>query len=212
MAYGKKITKNISNKVIHTMHAILVIVFYMLFQRAAGHGFLCDPPSRNAAWICGFPQDEPKNYDQMAMNAGGTWRMYPNYPNPVPRYYGVCGDYAFEEQKHAAGGIHDRGVRKTYCSGQPIEVKVNITAYHKGSFDFQLCPHYPETEDCFKTFHTHSIEGTASEGGQPSYSIRMSLPEGITCERCVFRWFWTTNNSPGLPPELFINCADIRIQ
>jgi hypothetical protein len=190
---------------------MLSILFLIVFFHSVhGHGFLCDPPSRNAAWMCGFPKDEPKNYDQMAMNAGGVWRMYPNYPQSSPRYYGVCGDYAFGPQDHAAGGIHDRGVRKTYCQGSTVNIQVNITAYHKGFFEFQLCPTYPETETCFKTFHKHSIEGTAIEGGQPSYSIPITLPF-IECNHCVFRWVWTTNNSPGLPPEMFINCADIQI-
>jgi hypothetical protein len=189
---------------------MFLLPFVLLISHVNAHGFLCDPPSRNAAWLCGFPQDEPKNYDQMAMNAGGTWRMYPNYPNPSPRYYGVCGDYAFDKQIHAAGGIHDRGVRKVYKKGQQSFLKINITAYHKGYFDLQLCTTYPETESCFKTIQQYSIEGTASEGGQPSYTIPIRFNQ--TCDRCVFRWMWTTNNSPGLPPEMFFNCADIRIE
>lgn len=187
----------------------VLFVLFLIFKKVQSHGFLCDPPSRNAAWLCGFPNDNPKNYDQMAMNAGGTWRMYPNYPNPVPKYYGVCGDYAFGKQDHAAYGIHDRGVRKVYTKGETNMVKVNITAYHKGFFDLQLCSSYPEYESCFKTIKRFSIEGTSTEGGQPSYTIPIQFNQ--TCHRCVFRWMWTTNNSPGLPPEMFFNCADIQI-
>lgn len=189
---------------------VVSILFLFLFHYVQGHGYLCDPPSRNAAWLCGFPQDEPKNYDQMALNAGGVSKMYPNYPNPSPRLYGVCGDEASGPQHHAAGGVHDRGVRKTYCAGSTVKIQVNITSYHKGWFDFQLCSTYPETESCFQSIHKYSIEDTSMEGGHPSYTIPITLPF-LRCDRCVLRWVWITNNSPGLPPEMFINCADIQI-
>lgn len=190
---------------------LLVTLLFLFFLRAQGHGFLCYPPSRNAAWLCGFPQDSPKDYDQMALNAGGVRTIYPNYPERCPITYGVCGDAIDREQVHAAGGVHDRGVRAILRRGETVEVQVNLTSYHKGSFYFQLCREYPEREECFSTISAFSIEDTSAEGGNPSYTIPVKLPDNATCDRCVFRWFWTTNNSPGLPPELFINCADISI-
>jgi hypothetical protein len=190
---------------------MLVALLLLLPALANGHGFLCDPPSRNAAWMCGFPADEPKDYDQMALNAGGVSVMYPNYPNPVPQLYGVCGDPYNGEQKHGSCGVHYRGVRRTLFKGEVHDFIVNITAYHKGHFEFQLCPTFPETESCFYTFHNHSIEGTSTEGGHPSYviPIKMDVPE--RCDACVIRWKYIANNSPGLPPETFLNCADVQI-
>jgi hypothetical protein len=177
------------------------LIFFLPLVQA--HGFLCDPPARNAAWMCGFPQDTPKNYDLMSLNAGGISVVYPNYPNPTPQLYGVCGDPYNGEQLHGSCGIHSRGVRKVIHKEHTLVV--NVTAYHKGFFEFQLCPSFPETEECFKTFHTHSIDTVI----QPSYIIPVSIPQ--SCDQCVLRWKWTTNNSPGLPPELFINCADVQI-
>lgn len=190
---------------------LLLCILLLLIHHVSAHGFLCFPPSRNAAWLCGFPQDEPKDYDQMALNAGGFRSVYPNYPEPCPVTYGVCGDPARGVQSHAAGGVHDRGVRSVFKSGEEIAVQVNLTSYHKGTFYFQLCPHYPEEESAFNTISAFSIEDTSTEGGNPSYTIPVKLPNNTTCERCVFRWFWVANNSPGLPQELFINCADISI-
>ena len=123
----------------------------------------------------------------------------------------MCGDPARGVQSHAAGGVHDRGVRSVFKSGEEIAVQVNLTSYHKGTFYFQLCPHYPEEESAFTTISAFYIEDTSTEGGNPSYTIPVKLPNNTTCERCVFRWFWVANNSPGLPQELFINCADISI-
>lgn len=179
------------------------------------HGFICDPPSRNAAWICGYPEDDPKNYDQMALNAGGVRTTYPNYPEPCPATYGVCGDPVNGEQIHAAGGVHDRGLRgprSVYQSGEEAEIQINITAWHNGTFYMQLCSSYPESEDCFETISEYSIALTSTEGSQPSYHVPVKFPEGVRCDRCVLRWFWVTANSPGLPPEIFINCADIRLE
>lgn len=193
------------------MVRLVISILLLLIHHVSGHGFLCFPPSRNAAWLCGFPQDEPKDYDQMALNAGGVRSVYPNYPESCPFTYGVCGDASDREQVHTAGGIHDRGVRAVFRSGEEIAVQVNLTSYHKGAFYFQLCSKYPEDEACFNTIAAFSIEDTSTEGGNPSYTVPVTLPYNVTCERCVFRWFWIANNSPGLPPELFINCADISI-
>jgi hypothetical protein len=109
-------------------------------------------------------------------------------------------------------GIYDTGGRREYGRGDNISIQVNITAYHKGYFEIELCPTYPESEDCFVGIHHFSIENTSLEGGNPTYYFDAQLPPNVTCERCVLRWFWVTNNSPGLPPEFFINCADISIQ
>ena len=147
----------------------------------------------------------------MALNAGGVRRTYPDYPNRCPVLYGVCGDPSDAVQEHSAGGVHDRGVRRNYRRGDTIQVQVNVTSFHQGFFDIELCSTYPETEECFKSINQYSIDNTSPEGGNPTYFFPVKLPDNTTCERCVLRWFWVTNNSPGLPPEFFINCADISI-
>jgi hypothetical protein len=60
----------------------------------------------------------------MALNAGGVRSVYPNYPEPCPVTYGVCGDPARGVQSHAAGGVHDRGVRSVFKSGEEIAVTI----------------------------------------------------------------------------------------
>lgn len=67
---------------------MLVFILLLLPVLVQSHGYLCNPPSRNAAWLCGFPNDDPKNYDQMALNAGGVHRTYPNYPDKRPLLFG----------------------------------------------------------------------------------------------------------------------------
>jgi hypothetical protein len=185
------------------------ILFLILPTLIHAHGFLCSPASRNAAWACGYPK-ALKNYDLMALNAGGVYRVYPWYPDLREAVWGVCGDPAESDQQHqphSACGLYDIGPTARFESGSETRVQVNITAYHRGFFEIQLCPTYPEYEACFTTITNFSIHDIV----QPSYEIPVTLPPNITCERCVLRWFYTTGNSPGYPPEIFLNCADITI-
>jgi hypothetical protein len=188
-------------------------MFFLLFFLAAlvssvkAHGYLCEPPARNSAWFCGHPH-APSNYNLMALNAGGVGVMYPNYPSSCPQYYQSCGDPISGEGLHNAGGTYDIGPLSRYRPGQSVSITVVITAHHQGHFLLQLCPTYPEEESCFFTIQTFSIQDNI----QPQYTFSAALPSDISCERCVLRWIYVTNNSPGNAPELFLNCADVSIQ
>lgn len=183
-------------------YLLFLVKFFLPF--VAAHGYLCDPPARNSAWMCGRP-DAPKNYDLNGLNAGGVATVYPNYPNACPAVYQPCGDPISGPGFHNAGQMYDIGVGKTLTGTVPIQVV--ITAHHKGYFDMQLCPTYPETESCFQSILKFSVE----DKQQASYNFDLPLPPDVHCDRCVLRWIYVTNNSPGNAPELFINCADISI-
>ncbi|KAH8086728.1 hypothetical protein JL720_7171 [Aureococcus anophagefferens] len=43
------------------------------------------------------------------------------------------------------------------------------------------------------------------------YDMRYVLPAGVTCEHCVLQWTYVTGNSVDNFPEVFRNCADVRI-
>ena len=55
---------------------------------------------------------------------------------------GICGDrYGGPKPHEAPGGKYANGIIvETYQSGQNIEVEVQLTANHKGYFEFKLCP------------------------------------------------------------------------
>ena len=65
---------------------------------------------------------------------------------------GFCGDPVQGPFENDKGGVYDTGVIvRHYPVGlQEIEVKIEITAYHKGFFTFKLCPNNdgPITEEC----------------------------------------------------------------
>ena len=183
-------------------------MFWLLFvlPLVSGHGYMCEPPARNSAWNCGKP-DAPINYDLMALNAGGVGEMYPNYPEKCPQLYRSCGDALSGQPEHSAGGKYDIGPLRSYKKGETIPISIVITAHHQGHFLLQLCPTYPEVESCFSLIHQFSIQ----DKFERAYNYTVQLPP-IACERCILRWIYVTNNSPGLAPELFLNCADISIQ
>ena len=63
---------------------------------------------------------------------------------------GICGDAWGDNprQHEAPGGKYANGIiTRTYTSGQDISVKVQITANHKGYFEFKLCPNNNLSED-----------------------------------------------------------------
>lgn len=55
---------------------------------------------------------------------------------------GICGDPWLDSPKahEAPGGMYANGIiTRTYNAGQDVQVDVQITANHKGYFEFKLC-------------------------------------------------------------------------
>jgi alpha-amylase/alpha-mannosidase (GH57 family) len=74
---------------------------------------------------------------------------------------GICGDpYEGSTRNHEApGGRYANGIIvKEYKVGQVIKVEVDITANHRGSFTFKMCPNNNPDRDsdqsCFDRFLT----------------------------------------------------------
>lgn len=116
-------------------------------------------------------------------------------------------------------------------------VRVELTANHRGYFEFRLCPNNApkqvasescldkyvlrrvKTKDADETFHeTRFYPGTENK----VYEMRYSLPEGLTCSQCVLQWKYIAGNNWGVcengtgavgcgPQEEFRACADISV-
>lgn len=73
---------------------------------------------------------------------------------------GICGD-AFDElikPHEAPGGVFATGlITRNYTEGQIISVRIEITAYHKGSYEFKICPNdnikIDPPQECFERLH-----------------------------------------------------------
>jgi len=126
-------------------------------------------------------------------------------------------------------------VNAHYKVGQTLYITVEITANHKGYYNFSLYVH-PDTDgkDAKTTRdlvfyeleqvnpnmeHTHCsyhiINPTYDYCEQPgvagSYYLEYKLPKDVECKRCVLQWHYMTGNSVDANPEEFWNCADITI-
>eukprot|EP00121_Abeoforma_whisleri_P009669 Awhi_evm1s8894 len=195
----------------------ILVVSTLLCREVHSHGYIQVPAARNSMWKYGF--DNPPNYDLMGLAAGG--------PGVVAASgHGLCGDNINDEQRHMSGGVFGNGViSMTYITGQIIDIEIIVTAHHKGHFQFRICD-LPEgsgnnvqaTQQCLDENVLQLADGSGtdwplppSQGSQETYKMSYVLPQGLTCSRCVFQWYWETGNSPGAYPEEFWNCADIKI-
>ena len=111
-----------------------------------GHGMIHNPPGRGTLWryanentlIKQFEKIINKNYNDMANNCGGT-----GLQTVAGGKCGPCGD-AFQDAQpraHEFGGKYGKGIIVAkYPAGATIELTVQLTAHHKGWFEFRLCP------------------------------------------------------------------------
>jgi len=180
-----------------------IIFLVVSLNEVEPHGYLSNPPARNAAWRYGF--SVPANYDLMSLNCGGRKSKC-----------SVCGDgFNSKEKPHETGGTYAKGVIvKTYKEGSIIDVEVTITANHKGYFEFRVCPvtdiNVEVTQECLNQ-NQLVVNGNGFKRnldfGERETTMTVKLPDGLTCERCVFQWYWKAQ----LTNEEYNNCADIKI-
>lgn len=117
---------------------------------------------------------------------------------------GTCGDPFQGPRQNEAGGKYGLGViARNYSSDQrTIPVKVVLTAYHKGYYEFKICPHnnptMPVTQRCLDEHPLEIKEGNRryrtryyprNSGAQ---WLNLVLPRGLECSQCVLQWRYKT--------------------
>jgi len=217
-----------------TQFWIVLLLCFIGVVHVQGHGRLLEPPNRSS--IFRFPEFQrfgpPANYDDNQLNCGGYANQHYNNGGKC----GICGDPYQDSVPRANedGGKYGRGiiVRK-YKKGEDISVLVNLSANHKGHFEFRLCPQNhpgtPVTQECLDQNLLQIVSPNGSVGTQfPVYAgginfeMKLKLPPNVTCERCVLQWNYVAGNNWGVcadgvgatgcgPQETFRNCADIAI-
>ncbi|XP_074597611.1 uncharacterized protein LOC141852490 [Brevipalpus obovatus] len=199
----------------HPYFAIVVVVLMNLKLQVDCHGYLSDPPARTSAWRFGF--NTPVNHNDNEMFCGGLVRK-----KQAGGLCGVCGDPYNGTRNSELGGkwvTKPPTIVATYKSGEWIGLKVVLTTSHKGYYEFRLCPAVSDTvevtQECLD-MNTLEIEGSTDRKYPVSRTdpIRVKLPDGLTCERCVLQWDYTAGNEWNRPPkdqETYRGCADIKI-
>lgn len=111
-----------------------ILIVLSLISSICGHGRLIDPPSRNSAWRYGFPN--PPHYTDNELNCGGFNVQWKTNGGKC----GLCGDpYHEKNQPHIYPGKYANNIiTKTYREGQEIEVLIEITSNHMGTFFFKI--------------------------------------------------------------------------
>lgn len=201
---------------------MLSIILFCFINGVTCHARLIDPPARTTAWRFGF--GTPANYNDHETNCGGFSRQWAKNGGKC----GQCGD-AWDlkmPRPGESGGQYGRGVTvRSYTPGQLLEVRVDVTANHRGHFQFALCPENRDSEACFlrnplrfedgsEKFFIRHVTGT--------HRVRLRLPALVTCDTCVLQWRYVAGNNWGTcpdgsgkvgcgPQEEFRACADIRI-
>ena len=193
----------------------------------SGHARLVEPPSRASMWRYGF--DTPHDYQDNEGFCGGFFVQWEVNGGKC----GLCGDaWDAEVREHEApGGRFATGtIVRDYTAGQTIDVSVEVTANHRGSFTFRLCKApstvQDPTQDCLDENQLTTPSGE-KEWVLPSddtgvYDLQVVLPKDYQCEQCVLQWTWRVANSNGLcddgsqaigcgRQEHFRACSDIRI-
>ncbi|XP_046558802.1 uncharacterized protein LOC124267855 [Haliotis rubra] len=206
-------------------HCVLWASLLLLPSMVEGHGRLLEPPSRASMWRLGF--NTPPNYDDNQLFCGGYQRQWERNNGKC----GVCGDPWDGIRENEAGGKYANGiiVRK-YNQGETIRIDIDLTANHKGYFEFRLCPNNdpstPITQQCLDRHLLKHPEGstrffvTTSRVGK--YNMEVILPAEVTCSQCVLQWKYNAGNSWGCetsghccvgcgPQEQFYGCADVAI-
>ncbi|CAF1402410.1 unnamed protein product [Rotaria sordida] len=215
------------------MFGLLVLFPYFLIS-VYGHGYLFEPVARSSAWLvdssfrqcCTWP-------NHMEMFCGGMGHQW----NVNDGKCSICGESYDKKVKlfEKGGAMYKGTVVKTYTQGQQIDVKVMLTANHKGYFEFRLCnldasPSRDATQECLDRHqliiaHTNSTKfRDVSKYGSEIITVCVQLPPDVACRHCVFQWKYTAGNSWGTDPitgqsgaglgrekETFMGCSDIAI-
>ncbi|GFU14612.1 chitin-binding type-4 domain-containing protein [Nephila pilipes] len=229
--HGSQVSKTDSSMEIkiRAPAAILKLFVILCFVKSIwGHARLMEPPSRSSMWRHGY--HTPKNYDDDGLYCGGMHTQWKINGGKC----GVCGDPWHLEipRPNENGGKYGNGIIvRTYKPGQIIPVVVDITANHKGFFEFRVCANKNRkkevTQECLDQNLLTILNGTSTKynvesHGSSRVSLNAQLPKGFTCKYCVFQWTYTAGNNWGKckdgtfglgcgAQETFKACADISI-
>ncbi|XP_075218054.1 uncharacterized protein LOC142322855 [Lycorma delicatula] len=199
------------------------------------HGRLIEPPSRASMWRYGF--NTPPNYNDHELFCGGYSRQWVKNGGKC----GICGDAwdLPQPRPHEAGGKYGQGlITRKYKVSSQFTIRVELTANHRGYFEFRLCPNnnpkQVATQQCLDKYVLRRVKPPARSVDEETrffpgsennkiFELRYMLPDGLTCSQCVMQWRYIAGNNWGTcenktemvgcgPQEEFRACADVAIE
>ncbi|ESO86390.1 hypothetical protein LOTGIDRAFT_195131, partial [Lottia gigantea] len=205
--------------------ACAVLVSLCIIDVVTGHARFIEPPSRASMWRYGF--NTPPDYNDNEGFCGGRERLIRNGGR-----CGICGDpYDANVKPHEVGGKYATGqIVKNYRAGQTFTAKIEVTANHKGYFEFRLCANNDVTREVTQECLNRNILTLANGSGTKYFvdssngikQVQLFLPATIVCSHCVLQWRYRSGNSWGTDPdgtscigcgpqEEYYACSDISI-
>ncbi|XP_045173145.2 uncharacterized protein LOC123534789 [Mercenaria mercenaria] len=203
--------------------SIMCVLLCTVAMEVSGHARLINPPGRSTMWRYGF--NTPHNSDDHQLSCGGFGVQF--YRNNGK--CGICGDRYDGDRPNEAGGLYATGtIARTYNQGDVITVQVEITVNHGGWFEFKICPNNDvkkrATQECLDKYLLQQLDGSTRfviPEGLGIVSIKLKLPQGLSCSQCVLQWKWNTASNVRCdgskccrgcgPQEQFYGCSDVTI-
>lgn len=137
--------------------------------------------------------------------------------DPPARDKGQAGDDAHKNADGACGGVARTGKYVQYQAGATIEVKWDETIEHVGCFQIAFSPEAdPQADTDFQLLK----QINDPDGSKGPHSEMVTLPEGVTCEKCTLQLRQLMQNQPGCVEnadpakadlDTYHSCADICI-
>ncbi|GAB6020732.1 hypothetical protein CHUAL_003396 [Chamberlinius hualienensis] len=220
-------SKSLLNKTCY-YGAILLAVLAMASKSVEAHGRLLQPPSRSTMWRFGFRT--PPNYNDHELFCGGLSRLQLNRGR-----CGICGDPwdIPPPRPNEAGGLYGNGIIvQRYKASQVITAEVELTANHRGFFEFKICPtnnrRINPSQKCFDQNVLRLADRKSTRyfvtkrSPNQVHRVRLQLPKGMRCNFCIIQWNYVAGNNWGTcpngevgmgcgPQETFRACSDVSI-
>jgi hypothetical protein len=211
---------------------LAVLVILSICQAANGHGFLQVPKSRNY-----IANQQGRDYCPHCLSAGGPGTTQPLtpgglFPNPETTTSAVrhtmCGESATTpagSRSYNPSPVPSMASLPVYAPGAEFDMTIQITAHHRGHFEFRLCDASKLSDPTTVTWaclNQHVLQRVSVPGEvspvdvnhperyylepecAPEYNktvwMKYRMPADVTCERCVIQWWWITANSCN-PPD-----------
>lgn len=121
---------------------------------------------------------------------------------------GICGDAWNdpEPRDHELGGRYSTGqIVRRYRTSHVVNVIVQLTATHRGYFEFRLCPlssSSPQSwsdDASWKCLDSHVLDIVDTgkryrvvDDVPMMHQLSVKLPPGLKCRHCVFQWKYNT--------------------
>lgn len=89
-----------------------------------------------------------------------------------------------------------------------FETTVDVTTNHRGYFEFKLCPNNnpkkEATQECLDKHVLQEAYGTGTryhigDKGSGNITLKLRLPEGLTCSQCVLQWTYVAGKVKIIP-------------